>query len=111
MLLLPLSHFIELLIDLIDGGGDVVQLSNGLAVGSTVFVAPPLQYTGNGSSNDKADAFSRSLWGLTGPSEREGPQNRESVTKVGRKRLVQNGPKGTRNSNLVVLILSQFKPS
>ena len=72
MLLLPLSHFIELLIDLIDGGGDVVQLSNGLAVGSTVFVAPPLQYTGNGSSNDEADAFSRSLWGLTGPSERTG---------------------------------------
>jgi hypothetical protein len=42
------------------------------------------------------------------PQNEQGGQNREGVTKVWRKRLVQNGPRRPKDSNLVVLVFSQF---
>ena len=54
VLLLPLGHVIELVIDLINGGGDVVQLSDGLAVGSVIFPAHPVEDSSDDGSEDEA---------------------------------------------------------
>ena len=47
---------------------------------------------------------------LQNPQNEQGGQNREGMTKAGRRRLARNGPKGTRNSNLVVLIFPNSNP-
>ena len=43
VLLLPLGHVIELVVYLMNGGGDVFQLSNGLTVGSVIFPTHPVE--------------------------------------------------------------------
>ena len=47
VLLLPLRHVVQLVIDLMNGGGDVFQLSNGLTVGGVVRPAHPLEDLGH----------------------------------------------------------------
>jgi len=55
MLLLPHGDAIELVIDLMNGGGDVVQLSNGLTVGSIIFPTHPVEDSSDDGSEDEAD--------------------------------------------------------
>ena len=55
VLLLPRGHVIELVIDLMNGGGDVVQLSNGLTVGSIIFPTHPVEDSSDDGSEDEAD--------------------------------------------------------
>ena len=55
VLLLPRGHVIELVVDLMNGGGDVVQLSDGLTVGSIVFPAHPVEDSSDDGSEDEAE--------------------------------------------------------
>ena len=55
VLLLPRGHVIELVIDLMNGGGDVVQLSNGLTVGGVVLSAHPVEQASDDGSEDETD--------------------------------------------------------
>jgi len=47
VLLLPLHHVVQLIIDLMNGRGDVFQLSNDLTVGGVVRPAHPLEDLGH----------------------------------------------------------------
>tara|TARA_B100000809_G_scaffold201452_1_gene202047 strand:+ start:58 stop:294 length:237 start_codon:yes stop_codon:yes gene_type:complete len=54
MLLLPHGDAIELVINLMNGGGDVVQLSDGLTVGSVILPAHPVEDSSDDGSEDEA---------------------------------------------------------
>lgn len=49
VLLLPLRHVVQLLVYLMDGLGDVFQLSDGFTVGGIVFTTHPLEEAGDDS--------------------------------------------------------------
>jgi hypothetical protein len=47
VLLLPLSDLVYLLVDVLDGGGDVVELAHGPAVGVVVLAADAVEESGD----------------------------------------------------------------
>jgi hypothetical protein len=57
MLLLPRGHVIELVVDLMNGGGDVVQPGDGLTVGSIVFPAHRAEGAGDDGGQDEDGTF------------------------------------------------------